>query len=415
MLPLESSAGTRDFLPTAMMQRNWLHRIWREVSQSHGFQEYDAPVVEHKTWFTTKRGSDDVLKEMYLLQDTSLVLRPEMTPSLCRLILQSWKPGMLPLCWFSLPQCWRMETPNSQRKREHFQWNVDIVGIPKETLRGEIELFSLLIHFFQNLGLTSKDVEIRYSDRAMVYGFIQKLGVSSPDNIMRVIDKRNKLTGSEWEKLLRSHELTDESIHKLNEFLAGEHTMIPFNQWLRSTNLGKEMSPWFTLDLSIVRGLDYYTGLVFEIFAKPYVPGSRAICGGGRYDNLLERFDSKKSTPMLGFGMGDVLIYDLLKEKKLLPSEISGVPYLVVAFKDDLFEHAATLANKMRLAGKVTQLYLKKHKKLADVFAYADKHHVEKLVLVAPEEWVAGKCKVVDLRVMNKTLREQTISIDALV
>jgi histidyl-tRNA synthetase len=462
-LPLTSVMGTRDFYPEELSLRNDMFETWRKISRLHGAQEYEAPVVESKVWFTTKRGNDDVLKEMFVLHNEEWVLRPELTPSMCRMVLQKYRTEMLPCKWFSIAQCWRMETATSLRKREHFQWNVDFIGMQNK-MQSESELLILVVSCLREFGLTPKDIVIKYSHRQLVTCLLSKMITpldtpldSTVQDAIRLLDKRNKLNPSEFDKQLATFVSESEQRQALMRILSSltledveKECKTFFQKKQSSTNLeeSKEeqenslpdevrtslaelqscfkvlvqlgLSDWFQLDLFIIRGLEYYTGIVFEGFEAPWLPERRAVLGGGRYDKLFSVFDGRKSIPTVGFGMGDVVLGELLKEKKLL-TQRKECKYLVVAFDETLFPDALQVAQKIRQevrdksssdVKKSVDTLVSHSKKLGSFLGFADRRGFEHVLILFPTEWTSQQ-KIVWIQMgKSRTERQTTLSLE---
>ena len=353
--------GTRDFYPEDMRLRNWLFDNFIAASLLHGFEEYDAPVLEHEELYTRKQG-EEITKQLYNFQDKGgrkVSLRPEMTPSLARMVMSRAGSLPMPIKWFSIPQCWRYERTQRGRGREHYQWNVDIWGTTE--LSADAELISVIVTFFEELGLTSEDIVIRISSRKVLEEVLGSLGVEGDlfAKTCIIVDKMDKLPSEVIEEQLSDLGHSSEVIAKIQSVLG-----IKDIDKLANT-LGKEsaaimelttlfdlvdsygMSEWLQFDASIVRGLAYYTGSVFE--AHDREGKFRAICGGGRYDNLLSTLGGK-DLPATGFGFGDMVIMELLEEKNLIPELISGVDDIVLPLSQDLRDIAVRVAAALRLS-----------------------------------------------------------------
>jgi len=400
--------GTRDFYPEDMRLRNWLFDQWRVVAKTYGFSEYDSPVLESESLYTRKAG-EEVTEQLYNFVDKSnraVALRPEMTPSLARMVLAK-KGGLnLPLKWFSIPQCWRYERMTRGRRREHYQWNMDIWGI--EGVEAEAELLSAMVNFFEAVGLTSKDVGIKVNSRMVIGEVLSELGIPEDKFAATcvLIDKLEKVpldaiqTNIEELGLSRSivekltSVLTNNSIEAIAEVLGTESIAVKKLQKLMSLCDAYGISDWIQVDASVVRGLAYYTGVVFEAFDRK--GELRAIAGGGRYDNLLETFGGEP-TPAAGFGFGDAVIVELLKDRNLLPSfESSGVDSVVFAMNEDLFDVSVDVATKIREIGDTVDLILEK-KKSKWVFKHAARIEAKYVVIIAPDEHANGEVSIKDL------------------
>lgn len=401
--------GTRDFYPEDMRLRNWLFDQWREVAKQYGFSEYDAPVLESESLYTRKAG-EEVTQQLYNFEDKGerrVALRPEMTPSLARMVMAK-KGGLpLPLKWFSIPQCWRYERMTRGRRREHFQWNMDIWGVAGE--EADAELLSAMVTFFESVGLTSEDVGIKVNSRLVIGEVLTELGIP-PEKFAAtcvLVDKLEKvpldaiqgdleeigLDRSVVEKL--TSVLTVSSVEGIREVLGEDSEAVQQISNLLELCKAYGIEDWILFDASVVRGLSYYTGAVFEAFDRKGV--LRAIAGGGRYDKLLETFGGDP-TPAAGFGFGDAVIVELLKDRDLLPSfESSGIDTVVFAMGANLYPAAIDTASRLRKAGQKVELVLEKTKKLKWVFKYADRLGAKYCAVIGAEEFENKQVQIKNL------------------
>jgi histidyl-tRNA synthetase len=400
--------GTRDFYPEEMRLRTWLFDEWRSVAKTYGFSEYDAPVLESEALYTRKAG-EEVTQQLYNFVDKgdrAVSLRPEMTPSLARMVMAK-KGGLpLPLKWFSIPQCWRYERMTRGRRREHFQWNMDVWGVAGE--EADAELLSAMVTFFRNVGLTSEDVGIKVNSRLVIGEILTELGIPEEKFAATcvLVDKLEKvpidaiqgdleqlgLDRSVVEKL--TDVLTVKSVGAIKDILGEESPAVKQITKLMTLCEGYGIDDWIVFDASVVRGLAYYTGVVFEAFDRKGV--LRAIAGGGRYDKLLETFGGDP-TPAAGFGFGDAVIVELLKERDLLPSfKASGIDSVVFAMNEDLYKPAVDVANRLRQTGQNVDLILES-KKTKWVFKHADRIGAKYCVIIGSKEFENGEVAIKDL------------------
>ena len=409
--------GTRDFYPEDMRLRNWLFDNFIAASLLHGFEEYDAPVLEHEDLYTRKQG-EEITQQLYNFQDKGdrkVALRPEMTPSLARMVMARAGSLPMPIKWFSIPQCWRYERTQRGRGREHYQWNVDIWGTTE--LSADAELISVMVTFFEEIGLSSDDVVISISNRKVLEEVLGSLGVEGDlfAKTCIVVDKMEKLPPDVIEKQLSDLGHSSEVITKIQTVLGIkdmknlESSLDKSSSALSELNTLFElieaygMSEWVQFDASVVRGLAYYTGSVFE--AHDREGKFRAICGGGRYDNLLSTLGGK-DLPATGFGFGDMVIMELLAEKGLIPELISGVDDIVLPLNQDLRDIAVRVAASLRLSDRTVDLVLE-DKKIKWAFKHAERVGAKRLVLLAPDEWSRKMIKVKDL----ETGEEKEVSL----
>lgn len=421
LLDTNPPKGTRDFYPPEMRLQSWLFDQWRQVAATYGFSEYDAPVLESESLYTRKAG-EEVTQQLYNFEDKggrNVALRPEMTPSLARMVMAK-KGGLpLPLKWYSIPQCWRYERMTRGRRREHYQWNMDIWGV--DGIEAEAELLSAMVTFFKNVGLTSDDVGIKVNSRNVIGEVLTELGVPEEKFAATcvLVDKLEKvpldaiqgeleelgLERSMIEKL--TDVLTNKSIESISAVLPDDSKAVQELTKLFELCKAYGIEDWIMFDASVVRGLAYYTGVVFEAFDRKGV--LRAVAGGGRYDKLLETFGGDP-TPAAGFGFGDAVIVELLKERNVLPSfEGSAFDSVVFAMSEDLYGVAIEVASKLRAAGQTVDLILE-NKKPKWVFKHASRNEARYCVIVAGNEYENGEVSVKDLSAGE----QKAVKIDSL-
>ena len=404
---VERPRGTRDFYPNEMRLRNWLFEKFHAASAAHGFEEYDAPVLEYEELYTRKQG-EEITQQLFNFEDKGgrkVSLRPEMTPSLARMVMAQAKTLPLPIKWYSIPQCWRYERTQRGRGREHYQWNVDIWG--SESISSDAELISIMVHFFKSVGLNSNDLVIKISSRKVLEEVLGSLGIEG-DGFTKtciIVDKMDKLPAEAIENQLSEIGIDSDAISKIQRVL-GIRSLDDLIQ-----NLGNQseavselsvlfkmldsygLSDWIEFDASIVRGLAYYTGPVFE--AHDRRGELRAISGGGRYDRLLSSLGGN-DMPATGFGFGDMVIMELLNERELIPEITSGCQDVVVALSEDLRPAAMSVASKLRNNGRSVDLILD-NKKMKWAFRHSERIGATRLVMIMPEEWKAGKVRFKNL------------------
>ncbi|KAI3881997.1 hypothetical protein MKX03_014566 [Papaver bracteatum] len=412
--------GTRDFPPDEMRLRTWLFQNFREVSRLFGFEEIDFPVLESEALYIRKAG-EEIRDQLYSFEDRGgrrVALRPELTPSLARLVLQKGKSSPLPFKWFAIGQCWRYERMTRGRRREHYQWNMDIIGVPG--VAAEAELISSMVTFFKRLGITSADVGFKVSSRKVLQEVLHSYSI--PENLFGkvciTIDKLEKIPIDEIKKDLKLVGMTDEAIEELlqvlsvkslselEEILGSSGDAIAELKQLFSLADKFGYSDWIQLDASVVRGLAYYTGIVFEGFDRK--GKLRAICGGGRYDRLMSTFGGD-DVPACGFGFGDAVIMELLKEKGLVPELTPAVENIVCALDQELQGAASLVATKLREKGQSVDLVLE-NKPMKWVFKRAEKINAGRLILIGKNEWEKGLVRVKNLA----TFEQCDIELDKL-
>ena len=361
--------GFRDFYPDELARRAHIFQAWRAVARRYAFVEYDGPPLEPLDLYTRKSG-DEIVAQLYNFTDKGgreVALRPEMTPTFARMVGARANALRKPVRWFSIPQLFRYERAQRGRLREHYQLNVDIVGESSEV--ADAELLGAAIDIMRELGLTAVDVRARVSDRRLLGGILTTLGVTEAQipAVYAVVDKIARQPREVSAEKLTAAGLTATQVERVLGLAAGttfdavraEFGSAPaaaehverFGRYLEHLEaLG--FGAWVDLDLSIVRGLAYYTGIVFELFdAKGEL---RAICGGGRYDTLLKSLGGT-DLPALGFGMGDVVLGELLADRGLFPAPgADGADLYLVAGNGAVgrpYAEALRLVSALRGAG----------------------------------------------------------------
>jgi len=404
---LQGVRGTRDFYPDEMRLRSWLFSHFRAAAQLHGFEEYDAPVLEHEALYTRKAG-EDIVRQLYGFEDKGgrrVALRPEMTPSLARMVLARAGALPVPIKWFSIPQCWRYERMQRGRGREHYQWNVDIWG--SGGVEADVELLAVLCTFFGRVGLAPDAVGICVSSRKVLQEVLDSVGVAGEQfaAVCIVVDKLGKLPPDEAAAQLGKLGLDNTAVATIQRVLGlrdldalaaalgDDSGAVAELRALWALAEGYGLTEWLEFDGSIVRGLAYYTGPVFE--AHDRSGELRAVCGGGRYDRLLSSFGGK-DLPATGFGFGDMVILELLKDRGRLPQLAGSVQDVVFALNPELRPAAMDVAGRLRAQGRSVDLVLEE-KRLKWALKHADRCGAERLLLLAPKEWERGVVKVRDL------------------
>ena len=408
----ERLPGFRDFPPEELVAVKHIFDAWRAVSDRYGFTEYGGPPLELLDLYVEKSGPE-IVNQLYNFEDKGqreVSLRPEMTPSLARILAGRHRAMSKPIRWFSIPQLFRYERQQKGRLREHFQWNVDIVG--EEGVNADAEVLAVGLDGLRELGLTHKDIVARVSDRKLMAEIFLVVGVL-PEFISRVfsiIDKmeRAKVDHS-MDRLCSEANLTREIAEKIWE-ICQENELENFQKEFKNykpvierlENLDRYMEalkamglgPYVEFDAKIVRGLAYYTGIVFEIFDRD--GALRAICGGGRYDRLLELVGGD-SIPAVGFGMGDVVIGELLSMKNLNRTELGKVDIFIVILEEAQRSLALKIAHQKRAEG-VRVLYSLKSDSLRKQLEMASKAGAHQAIILAPKELEQNLVLVKDLQ-----------------
>jgi len=407
MIDLQPVKGTRDFFPDEMRLRNWLFEVWRNASVQAGFEEYDTCVLEHEELYIRKAG-DEISKQLYSFEDKGgrrLSLRPEMTPSLARLVLQHKKSLSFPIKWFSMPQCFRYERMTKGRRREHFQWNADIIG--QAEIVAEAEILMLLISACELMGLSAKEIRVFINDRRILNSILSQISVPQEmhSEVLVIMDKRDKISIEALSKLLQDIGMSTTQVDQLNEYLL-KSDLIELKKDLNDTqgidelqNLMDMMetagfSDYLQFDISIVRGLSYYTGAVFEVNSP--AKQHRAICGGGRYDSLLSTYGGE-IVPAVGFGFGDVVVLDVLKDLERFPELPRKLDYTIIPFATEQVGTALNIAAILRQQGSTVDCNFSM-KKMKKTLQQAGESGAAKAILLFPDELSENKVVIRDLR-----------------
>lgn len=394
--------GTRDFYPEQMAIRTWLYVTARSVAESFGYQEYEAPLLESLALYAARVGDELVKEQAYVFADRGgdqIALRPELTASLARMVSQRQDQLAFPIRWWSFGPFWRYERPQKGRTREFFQWNVDLLGA--DSPEADAENVAVLAAFLQRVGLLPSQVLILVNDRRLMDSSFEDLGVDKGlrPAMSAWLDRRARTEPDTWRSDGLKIGLSGAQIGTLESLLQDA------DLWKRSDELKRFFSAigvlgienYVRFDPSIVRGLQYYTGTVFEAWE---VGGDirRSILGGGRYDNLL-RDVGGDSLPAVGFAMGDVVMTLLLEKYGLLPADLPVFPasMLVTLFDRERLPASLELSADLRRAGLATVLYTEPDK-LARQFKYADKTGVRLVLVLGPDEIAAGQVTVKDLQ-----------------
>jgi histidyl-tRNA synthetase len=416
--------GFRDFYPTDLALRSHIFDTWRTVARRYGFEEYDGPPLESLALYTEKSG-DEIVAQLYAFKDKGdreVALRPEMTPTLARMVAAKVGELRKPIRWFSIPQLFRYERQQRGRLREHFQLNCDLIG--ESGPLADAEIIALAIDVMRAFGLGPTDVRVRVSDRRVLTAILQERGVPEAGlgAAFDFIDKVERLRPEQVEQLsARPQPFNPATVSdleqvahirgwdRLNAELARSRNAAKAAEPLRGTCGALDamgLNEFVDLDLTIVRGLAYYTGMVFELFDAGKT--LRAICGGGRYDALL-RDVGGVDLPALGFGMGDVVLGELLKDKQTVPTERVGVDVFLAFITQDDLPPLLGLAHQLRDAGLRVEyplgpLAVAKQMKLADA------RHARVAVVLGPDERARGEVVLRDLQSgSQESVRESTV------
>jgi histidyl-tRNA synthetase len=390
--------GFRDFYPEDLSLRNHIFATWRSVAARYGFEEYDGPPLEALEMYTKKSG-DEIVQQLYTFRDKGdreVALRPEMTPTLARMVAARVQALKKPIRWFSIPQLFRYERQQRGRLREHFQLNMDIIG--EAGPLADAELMAAAVDIMRAFGLSSKDVQVRVSDRRVIKSLLMGRGITEGQlgTAFAVIDRSERVPKNVLEEMLKAGEFGKREAAAVFEIAAlrgndalkaaGE-VAEPLSQAVQALE-AMGLGDFVSVDLTIVRGLAYYTGVVFELFDAQKT--LRAIAGGGRYDGLLDQ-------PALGFGMGDVVLGELLKERGVAPKASTELGAFLIAVGGDDLPTMLQLAHALRERG-ISVEYGLRHAGVRKQLELASARGAARAVIVGPEERAAGLAVVRDLK-----------------
>jgi len=390
---IQTVKGTREFYPEEMALRNFIYDKVRAAARAFGYQEYDGPFIEPIDLYAAKSGEELVKKQSFTFEDRGgdfVTLRPELTPSLARMIAAKQGELTFPARWWSFGPFWRYEQPQKGRSREFFQWNIDMLGVSSP--EADAEIIAVGATFLRSVGLNPEQATVYVNNRRLMDSEFDALGIAVEKrmDVSNLVDRRSKMEPAKWDTYALEVGLNQSQLAGLKDILGN------FDLWKKSEELVRlfvalealGVKEYIKFDPNIMRGLLYYTGTVFEAFETS---GSvkRAILGGGRYDNLLADVGGQPLSGV-GFAMGDVVMGIILQEKGLLPEYIpSPAPVLVTIFEEKLLSESYSLATELRTAG-INVVCYPEPAKLQKQFKFADKMKAQIVLTVGPDE-VANK------------------------
>ncbi len=395
-MAFQSPKGTRDFFPPDLAALHHIESAWRNASVNAGFDEIEGPTFEHLDLYTVKSG-EGIVSELFSFKraggDVDYALRPEFTPTLARMAAAKGRSLSLPTKWFGIPSHFRAERPQRGRLREFKQWNVDLLGVDKPS--ADAEVIATAIRALAELGLTHEDIVVRISHRDVVVQMLQRCGV--PKDKMQIaltlLDKREKMAPEVFLAKLQENDLEAACFAQFDGDIVIDHEEL--------TSLQNELNAWgiqdwCVFDFTIVRGLAYYTGIVFEIHERS--GSERAIAGGGRYDKLIEMFGGP-SMPAVGFGMGDVVLSLVLKDKELLGDGSEFLPkpdVFVISAGGDADAHLASTVASLRNAGLHARMTYRATRNVGKLLTEAAKTST-RFTIILGEELTHGNVIVKDM------------------
>ncbi len=400
---VSSVKGTRDFYPEEMATRTWLYQAIRQVSEQFGYQEYEGPFLEQIDLYAAKSGDELVNQQAFTFPDrggNSITLRPELTPTLARMVAQKQNELVFPLRWWSFGPFWRYERPQKGRTREFFQWNIDIIGVNSPEADGE--LLAVCASFFEQLGFNPSNVKVLVNSRRLMDDQLAKIGIAGDQKrtAFQLIDRKDKLSPADWQAYAETQGLSPAQLDGIENILSDPSIWQSSDELCRVFGLVNRvgLGDYFRYDPRIIRGLDYYTGVVFE--AKD-MDGGRSILGGGHYDNLVAAVGGDP-LPGVGFAMGDVMMGIVLQKYGLLPDgKKTPADVLVTVFDDGRVLSAFAAADRLRKLGLKVVCY-PEAAKLQKQFKYADRMGVRFAVVIGPDEEAAGTLTLKDLQLRSQ-------------
>ncbi len=411
---IQSVKGTREFYPEQMLLRNFIYEKVRAASQAFGYQEWDAPFIETIDLYAAKSGEELVKKQSFTFQDRGgdfVTLRPELTPSLARMIAAKQGELTYPVRWWSFGPFWRYEQPQKGRTREFFQWNIDMLGV--NSPEADAELIAVAATFLRSVGLDPQRATIYVNNRRLMDSEFDILGITPEKrlDVSNLVDRRTKMEPAKWDTYALDLGLDQKQLDGLKDILGN------FDLWKNSDELTRlfaalealGVKEYVKFDPNIMRGLLYYTGTVFEAFETS---GSlkRALLGGGRYDNLLADVGGQPLSGV-GFAMGDVVAGIVLQEAGLLPEFIpTPASVLVTVFDESMWMKSFELTAQLRSAG-INVVAYPEPVKLQKQFKFADKMKIRIALTVGPDEAEKGQVAVKNLSSGEQVVVQQ----DALV
>ena len=415
-LSFEAPRGMRDFYPEDMVWRNKVFDAFRAAGEAAGFESYDACVVESYELLARKAG-EEVGDQIYHFFDKSerhIALRAEMTPTLARMVAQRQKELPFPLKWTTIAQCFRYERMTKGRKREHYQWNVDIIG--EESILAEVEVIGAAVDALRRMGLSAKDFKVHVSNRRLLSEILAESGIPEDKHaqVFLALDKRGKMPDEEIAHMLLDGGVSEDGVRKTFEILTlkdlGDVERLLGSEGAASRGV-RELTELFRLaevagfadalvfDISVIRGLSYYTGVVFECFDT--AGEFRAIFGGGRYDNLLTTIGGEPATAV-GLGFGDVVVTELLKARLGADAAKAKRGVAVGFMFPEQRDAALRLASKLRADGAAVDLALKAQKP-KKFFSHADSSGAAKAVFLGPDDVEKGVGRMKDMATREET------------
>jgi histidyl-tRNA synthetase len=393
MAIIQPVKGTRDFYPEDLAFRRWLYEHIRAVSESFGYQEYDGPFIERLDLYAAKASEELVKEQSFVFADRGgdmVALRPELTLSLARMVAQRSKSLVQPIRWWSFGPFWRYERPQKGRTREFFQWNIDLIGV--DSPQADAEIASIGASFFRAVGLGPQAVRILVNDRRLAERQLEQIGIPPRlwQTVFKLIDRRDKLTASAWSAYALELGLDTDQFTSLQKVLEDTEAWRISPELVAFFTAAEALAcaEYLAYDPTVIRGLDYYTGIVFE--ARDKAGDHRAILGGGRYDNLVADVGGER-LPGTGFAMGDVVLALVLDASAARPALRTSPSQVLVTNFDTATQQASLIAcQELRKAGLYAEWYPEPGR-IPRQLKYADRHGIPVAAILGPDEAQAGQ------------------------
>ncbi len=407
--------GTRDFYPEDMYIQNYIFNKMKSAVEKFGYQEYGSTILEETALYKAKSGEEIIKEQTYSFIDRGgrdITIRPEMTPTVARMIAKKRNELAFPIRLYSIPNLLRYENPQKGRLREHWQLNVDMFGA--DNIDADTEIISTANTIMKEFGATENMFKIKINNRRLInYLFNEYLKLKPEESykLSKLIDKKNKITSKEFEEKIK--EISKEKFKEILEILEIKKTsdfpiQIQKHSSINEINkleekLNKLEIKNYEFDITLMRGFDYYTGIIFELF-DTNKENPRSLFGGGRYDDLVGIFNVEKITG-IGFGMGDVTIKDFLEIHNLIPNYKNKTKLYICNFGNESIEYSQKLANKLRNLGIQTEIDLT-NKKIGQQIMLADKKQIEYIICIGENEIKTKKYNLKNL----KTKKQEEIT-----
>lgn len=395
-LSTESYKGVRDFYPEDLFIQNYIFNTWKKVVESFGYVEYTASILESAELYKAKSGEEIVNEQTYTFTDRGdreVTLRPEMTPTVARMVAARAQELPFPLRWYSIPNLFRYEKPQRGRLREHWQLNVDFFGV--DSNEADTEVITVAYQIMKKFGAADTDFVVKINNRKIMNSLYQKFGLNEEQSykVSKIIDKKSKIPADVFSSSLS--EVMGESSKDFERILSSNETLLDSLGESAETKelidliekLEKSGVKNVAFDPTLMRGFDYYTGIVFEVFDL-HPDNNRSVFGGGRYDDLLDIFGSKK-VPAVGFGAGDVTARDFLETHGLLPKYKSSADLYICTLSSEFSEKANEIAKTLRESGVNVAIDLS-GKKVGDQIKIANKQSIPYIICIGEDEVKTG-------------------------